>query len=344
MNFDRLRVNIRTAALCLLLLALLANVAGAFSENRRPDEAKANVSAAPVKVRWMGQIESRQLNESSGLAASNFDEDILWSINDSGSDAELFALSVSGEHVGRWPIDLPKPSDWEAMESFRWRGKNYLLIADIGDNFAMRGSVSYIILEEPDIKTLAVSAVLQPLVSQRFVYPGGPRDSEAIAVDPLREQILVLTKRTRPPELYRLPLSSVESHELQAQAAQDQPITAIYVASLQGFEKPEVADVDFYGSVWKYLGMPTGMSVANNRLLVTTLEHAYLFDLDALETPPVRLTLPFAGQREAIAFAKDQDDQAYVSHERRYGLRAADIYRFTLPPIRDGQPPSNETR
>ena len=72
MNFDRLRVNIRTAALCLLLLALLANVAGAFSENRRPDEAKANVSAAPVKVRWMGQIESRQLNESSGLAASNF--------------------------------------------------------------------------------------------------------------------------------------------------------------------------------------------------------------------------------------------------------------------------------
>ncbi|MEC8075382.1 MAG: hypothetical protein VX122_04450, partial [Pseudomonadota bacterium] len=183
-----------------------------------------------------------------------------------------------------------------------------------------------------------------PLVSQRFVYPGGPRDSEAIAVDPLRAQILVLTKRTRPPELYRLPLSSVESHELQAQAAQAEPITATYVASLQGFEKPEVAEVDFYGSVWKYLGMPTGMSVANNRLLVTTLEHAYLFDLDALETPPERLTLPFAGQREAIAFAKDQDDQAYVSHERRYGLRAADIYRLILSPIRDGQLPSNETR
>ena len=131
---------------------------------------------------------------------------------------------------------------------------------------------------------------------------------------------------------------------MQAQAAQAQLITASYVASLKGFEKPEVADVDFYGSVWKYLGMPTGMSIAINRLLVTTLEHAYLFDLDALETPPVRLTLPFAGQREAIAFAKDQDDQAYVSHERRYGLRAADIYRLILSPIRDGQLPSNETR
>ena len=344
MNFDRLRMNIRTAALCLLLLALLANAAGAFSENIKPHKTKANVSIAPVKVQWMGQIKSRQLNESSGLAVSNFHEDILWSINDSGSDAELFALTVSGEHVGRWPIDLPKPSDWEAMDSFHWRGKNYLLIADIGDNFAMRDSVSYIILKEPDIKTLAVSAVLQPLVSQRFVYPGGPRDSEAIAVDPLREQILVLSKRTRPPELYRLPLSSVESHELQSQAAPAEPIAASYVASLEGFEKPELADVDFYGGIWKYLGMPTGMSIANNRLLVTTLEHAYLFDLDALETPPVRVMLPFAGQREAIAFAKDRDDQAYVSHERRYGLRSADIYRLTLSPIKDDQPPSNETR
>ena len=128
----------------------------------------------------------------------------------------------------------------------------------------------------------------------------------------MREQILVLTKRTRPPELYRLPLSYVESHELQAQAAQAEPITASYVASLQGFEKPEVAEVDFYGNIWKYLGMPTGMSIANNRLLVTTLEHAYLFDLDGLETPPVRLTLPLQDS-EAIAFAKDKDDQAYVS-------------------------------
>ena len=141
MNFYHLRMNIPTAVLCLLLLALLANAAGAFSENKKAHADKANVSIAPVKVQWMGQIESRRLNESSGLAVSNFHEDILWSINDSGSDAELFALTVSGEHVGRWPIDLPKPSDWEAMDSFHWRGKNYLLIADIGDNFAMRGSV-----------------------------------------------------------------------------------------------------------------------------------------------------------------------------------------------------------
>ena len=81
-------------------------------------------------------------------------------------------MPVSGEHVGRWPIDLPKP-DWEAMV-LRWRGKNYLLIADIGDNFAMRGSVSYIILEEPDIKPSPKCSFAAPRLST-LCLSRGPR-------------------------------------------------------------------------------------------------------------------------------------------------------------------------
>ena len=98
----------------------------------------------------------------------------------------------------------------------------------------MRGSVSYIILEEPDIKTLAVSAVLQPLVSQRFVYQEVLEIARP-SVDTLREQMLVLTKRTRPPELYRLPLSSVESHELQLLPGSADHCNRCLP---QGFEKP----------------------------------------------------------------------------------------------------------
>ena len=303
-------------------------------------------AAAPLKrtatVQWIGQIESRRLDESSGLAASLRYEDILWSMNDSGSEAELFALTIRGEHVGRWSIDLPKPTDWEAMDSFQWRGKNYLLVADIGDNFAMRGSVSYTILEEPDARSLADDTILRPLISQHFVYPKGPRDSEAIAVNPARGEILVLSKRTKPPELYRLPLSLFPAKEPQEQTDAGEPITASYVTSLQGFAAPSRAEVDLYGGIWKYLAMPTGMSIADDRLLVTTLEHGYLFDLNNLVSPPYRVMLPFAGQREAIAFAKDRSDQAYVSHERKHGLRSADIYRVDIAPLKSNQPPSNE--
>lgn len=321
--------NIRIAALCTLLVVPLWVLAGAPLERA-------------ATVQWMGQIESRRLDESSGLAASQRYKDILWSMNDSGSEAELFALTIRGEHVGRWSIDLPKPTDWEAMDSFQWRGKNYLLVADIGDNFAVRGSVSYTILEEPDARSLADDTILRPLISQHFVYPKGPRDSEAIAVNPTRGEILVLSKRTKPPELYRLPLSLFAANETQIRTNVDEPITASYVTSLQGFAAPSLAEVDLYGGIWKYLAMPTGMSITDDRLLVTTLEHCYLFDLNNLVSPPYRVMLPFAGQREAIAFAKDRSDQAYVSHERKHGLRSADIYRLDIAPLRSNQPPLNE--
>ncbi|MEC7554147.1 MAG: hypothetical protein VYB25_05070, partial [Pseudomonadota bacterium] len=61
-------MNTRTAVLCLLLTAMLANAAGAFSEHIKPHKTEAKVSIAPVKIQWMGQIKSRRLNESSGLA------------------------------------------------------------------------------------------------------------------------------------------------------------------------------------------------------------------------------------------------------------------------------------
>lgn len=329
MRKSPLIANIRIAALCTLLVVPLWVFAKAPLERA-------------ATVQWMGQIESRRLDESSGLAASQRYEDILWSMNDSGSEAELFALTIRGEHVGRWSIDLPKPTDWEAMDSFQWRGKNYLLVADIGDNFAMRGSVSYTILEEPDARSLADDTILRPLISQHFVYPKGPRDSEAIAVNPARGEILVLSKRTKPPELYRLPLSLFAANETQVRTNADEPITASYVTSLQGFAAPSRAEVDLYGGIWKYLAMPTGMSIADNSLFVTTPEHGYLFDLNNLVSPPYRVMLPFAGQREAIAFAKDRSDQAYVSHERKHGLRSADIYRVDIAPLRSNQPPSNE--
>ena len=329
MRKSPLIANIRIAALCTLLVVPLWVFAEAPLERA-------------ATVQWMGQIESRRLDESSGLAASQRYEDILWSMNDSGSEAELFALTIRGEHVGRWSIDLPKPTDWEAMDSFQWRGKNYLLVADIGDNFATRGSVSYTILEEPDARSLADDAILRPLMSQHFVYPKGPRDSEAIAVNPARGEILVLSKRTKPPELYRLPLSLFAANETQVRTNADEPITASYVTSLQGFAAPSRAEVDLYGGIWKYLAMPTGMSIADNSLFVTTPEHGYLFDLNNLVSPPYLVMLPFAGQREAIAFAKDRSDQAYVSHERKHGLRSADIYRVDMAPLRTNQPPSNE--
>lgn len=281
-----------------------------------------------VSIQWMGEIESLQLDESSGLAGSNDWADVLWSINDSGSGPELFAMTTRGKHLGIWPVAMADPVDWEAMASFRWQGQSYLLVADIGDNFGSRSVVSYTVILEPKLDEVPKAAI-ETVHTQAFVYPGGPRDAEAVAVDPQRGEVLVLSKRTSPPELYRLPLI------LQSESADgsDAVIEAQLLAKLSGFSKPDKNQADLYGDFWPYLGMPTGMSLEADRLLVTTLDHAYVFDRGNLAAAPRRIALPFIGQREAITFASGSTTTAYVSQEREYGLRKANIFRLDFAPV-----------
>lgn len=288
-----------------------------------------SISVLPATVQWMGNIQSARLSESSGLASSNYRPDVLWSINDSGSGPELFAMTLQGQHLGSWVINMPEPLDWEAMASFRWQGRNFLLVADVGDNFASRSSVSFTVVPEPNLKQGVPIQRLNPLVTRHFTFPDGPRDAEAVAVDPVREELLILTKRTRPPELYRLPLSmkDMDNPEIRGTA---EALEAELLTVLASFRKPTKRQADLYGEYWPYMGMPTGMTLSRDRLLVTTLEHAYLFSRQDLSAPAKLIKLPLAGQREAITFAKDSHDTAYVTHERESGLRKAAVYRVQL--------------
>ena len=314
------------------LVIVLTTTLMALSLRPFPVKADSDVSVLPATVQWMGNIQSRRLDESSGLASSHNDAGVLWSINDSGSSPEIFAMTTQGQHLGSWLIDMSDPLDWEAMASFRWRNRNYLLMADIGDNFAARSSVSFTVVAEPRLDQILPDQRLKPLLVQHFTFPDGPRDAEAVAVDIQRQELLVLSKRTVPPELYRVPLDmeSVESPETVKTEGAVGVLQAQLLTALTDFSKPPKRQADLYGSYWPYIGMPTGMTLSADRLLVTTLEHAYLFDRKDLSQPAKLIKLPFAGQREAIAFAKDSSDTAYLTHEREDGLRKTAVYRIQL--------------
>ena len=107
------------------------------------------IDLALIRVLWKGDIESADLKESSGLAFSTRREGLLWSINDSGSEPEIFALSDSGADLGKWRVKGVEPNDWEGMDSFVFDDRHYLLIGDTGDNFRSRKEVSFLVLEEP---------------------------------------------------------------------------------------------------------------------------------------------------------------------------------------------------
>lgn len=153
-------------------------------------------------------IRSPKLNEASGLAVSPGNDAFLWALNDSGGTADLHLFNTDGEDRGFVRIADVRNIDWEDLASFTLDGVPHLLIADTGDNNGVRKSVNLHILREPAIPAdgaqLAGSAAV--VWSVPFTYEGGPRDCEAVAVDAGAGKILLLSKRTKPPEVYELPL------------------------------------------------------------------------------------------------------------------------------------------
>src|SRR5262245_44719285 len=70
--------------------------------------------------------------ESSGLAISRRTPGVLWTHNDSGSDAVLFAIDKDGRLLGRVRVPV-RTRDWEDVSAARCPSGDCLYIADIGD-------------------------------------------------------------------------------------------------------------------------------------------------------------------------------------------------------------------
>lgn len=254
-----------------------------------------------------GHLQVAELVEASGLAASRRDPDLLWAVNDSGNRPVLYALAADGRELGRVTLAGVDNGDWEDLAAFTWRGEPWLLVADVGDNRGQRSQVVLHVLREPqaDDQGRFVGEV-RPDWSLRFSYPDGPRDCEALTVDPVAGQILLLSKRSAPPVLYRLPLlPSVDAR----------PLVATLIGPLDTIPPPTPADLLLpYG---RYRSQPTAMDLSadGRELVILTYRHAYLLhripgqEWDVvLDEAPQTIALPdllTLSQREAACFSAD---------------------------------------
>lgn len=130
------------------------------------------------------------LTESSGLAVSRIDANLLWTHNDSGDGPRLFAVATDGTTKGTCNVVNAKARDWEDMASFLKDGQPFLLVADTGDNSRKRKD--YVLYRIPE--QLPTSGALT--VDQRVVFrfDEGPCDCEAIAFDATLDQVLLIDK------------------------------------------------------------------------------------------------------------------------------------------------------
>ncbi len=245
------------------------------------------------------KLQAPAIAEASGLAISSADPRFMWIVNDSGGTPDVHLVSADGSYRGKVTLKDTKNSDWEDLASFSIDGQNYLLVADTGDNNAKRDSSTLHILREPklpaDGTNLAANA--QPAWQIQFRYETGPRDCEAVAVDAKAGKILLVSKRTQPPEVHELPLRP---------PAKGGVLTAKKIGTTEAKSPLD--------SLIPFRNQPTGLDITADGSLaaVVTYYGVFLFPRKSGETwadafsrksaslPPHQL-----GQAESVAFSKD---------------------------------------
>src|SRR5215216_4067774 len=80
-------------------------------------------------------VQDPRISESSGLAASTGHPGIVYTHNDSGHAAQIFALDAKGRTKATYTLDGVTARDWEGIALGKdEQGRPAIFIADIGDN------------------------------------------------------------------------------------------------------------------------------------------------------------------------------------------------------------------
>lgn len=261
---------------------------------------------------YAGTKTDADLEEMSGLAPSWIHKDVLWVINDGGNGEKLIAMRTDASKVATFNLKGVKNIDWEDLSSFKLNGKNYLMIADTGDNGGIRKTLQIYVFEEP--MDLTDGQTLEPAWSFDFKWPDGARDCEAAAVDAVRGEILLVSKKRVPPELFRLPLQPTGKN-----------IVAEKIGALPGIEQPDKAEMEENPVYGRYRSQVTAADLSpSGRVLIVMNYHAvyfYVRDPDglwknALGSKPYSISFPWLPQAEAVTFNKE-GTAIYIGSEQR---------------------------
>jgi len=248
--------------------------------------------------RLSGLLLDGELAETSGLAASRVHPGTLWLLEDGGNPARLHAVSRRGRRIASYDVDGASNTDWEDLAAFEHEGKRYLLVADTGDNGGLRRTLLLHAIEEP--AQLRDGGTLKPAWSIAFRWPDGPRDCEAVAVDAANGQVLLVSKKRRPPELFAVPLRPGNRNGVQ---------TARPLGPLAGIADSGPAD-----DTTRLLAQVSAADVSpdGRALAVLTYGGLRLYRRaadetwpDAVARDPVRRDVPWLHQPEALGWSAD---------------------------------------
>ena len=166
----------------------------------RPAPPRPPALCGALHARVTGRVPDPSANELSGLVRSPFQPGLLWSHDDSGAGPVLFGLRADGHVAARPTVSGAQAVDWEDIAAGPGpNGQPLLYVGDIGDNASQRPSVDVYRVAEPRVGAAATA----PAARLRLRYPDGAHDAEALLVDPLRGDLVIVTKVLGAARAYR---------------------------------------------------------------------------------------------------------------------------------------------
>jgi PKD repeat protein len=256
-------------------------------------------------VQTWGTIADAAIVEASGLVHSFAHAGVLWTHNDAGNDATLFAFGEDGRALGTFDVSAPA-RDWEDLATGYDpdRGAWMLYVGDIGDNSRSRSSVSVLVVEEPVVDPAgpAVTGTLAPVATLVLQYPdGASHNAETLLHDPATGDLLVVTKHA----------SGNTGVYRKAAPHADGVTTLEHVADLVFGAGPLTGNGNTTAGAFSPLG---------DRIAIRTYTDLYLWRRDRSDTlaetfagTPCDLYAPAEPQGEAVTWTTDGAGVLYVS-------------------------------
>ncbi len=303
-----------------LLLALFAGCAEDAPPAEESTDPEPQVGIA-AQMRIAGELDNEDIDEASGIAHSRRVPDMLWTHNDSGSKARLYAIDETGRQVGRIRLEQSDNRDWEDLASAGSGDTAILVAADIGDNEGRRRRLSLYVIEEPDL-SIDDKPELEPLRRIDFRYPDGPRDAESLAID--GDRALILTKRDLPPILYAVDLEPDTGGVIEAER----------IGPVRTLPPPSRRDREFAPTSNNWHWQPTAMDIAPDESAMVILTYAAVYYYrhipgedwyETLSRPPLAYRLGNVRNAEAVSFGAD-GLSIYITVEDRN----APLYRIDI--------------
>jgi len=268
-----------------------------------------NSILAQVCQKWSlpdkaGELNTKVINEASGIALSRIDLDRLYHNNDSGDGAHFYMTDLSGKHTKKITFDTEAPIDIEDLSVGPCGEDSCLYLADIGDNQEERGEVQiWVVKEEKKFSATVKSKKI------RLRYPDWAHNAEAFAVHPQSGDLYILTKefdeserRAKPAKIFRL-----RSDHL----SQSQNFESLVLEAVGELDLPWLHfDFGLFGQI------VTSMDISpdGKKALLLTYENAIEIRFDRLESPGNTKDLKSGADFQTIRWSRNTSQQEAITY------------------------------